>query len=259
MLAGVLAACSGEGGETAATTTTAVTTTTAAPTTLAPTTTAAPTTIATTTTSTTLPWQRYPIGPLEVHEGTAVLRRIETTDPVVFLTIDDGFTRDPRVPDLLAERGATATLFIVASSVRDDPAYFQRFVDLGGTVNSHTIHHDHLKALDYRTQAKEVCGGATAIAKVHNGVSGPFFRPPFGEWNSDTVRAARSCGLRDVVLWSVSVNHSTIVTYGGPIKPGDILIFHFRDDLYTDLLTVFAELDRLGLTVARLEDYLPAT
>jgi 4-hydroxy-4-methyl-2-oxoglutarate aldolase len=33
-------------------------------------------------------------------------------------------------------------------------------------------------------------------------------------------------------------------------QPGDILILHFRDDLYTDLMTVFAELDRLGLSVA---------
>lgn len=258
LVACALAACSGQDGGGAAATTAATTTTALATTTTAlATTTAPPTTLATTTT-TILPWQRYPIAPLEVHKSTAVLTHIETTDPVVFLTIDDGFERDPRIPDLLAEHGATATVFIVASAVRDDPAYFQRFVDLGGTVNSHTIRHIHLKALDYRGQVREICGGAKAIAEAENGVSGPFFRPPYGEWNSDTVRAARSCGLRAVVLWHVSVNHSTIVTYGGSIKPGDILIFHFRDDLYTDLQTVFAELDRLGLTVARLEDYLPA-
>lgn len=100
-------------------------------------------------------------------------------------------------------------------------------------------------------------GAAQSIANSLGGV-GPFFRPPYGEWNSDTVAAARSCRLRAVVLWSVSVNKGFIATHGGPIKTGDIILMHFREELYTDLQAVFAELDRLGLSVARLEDYLPA-
>ena len=210
-----------------------------------------------TTTTTIADWRRFPIGPVDPRPGTPVLRRIDTTDPVVFLTIDDGYTRDPRIADLLAEHGATATLFVVSGVARQDPDYFRAFVDLGGTVNSHTIHHDHLPTLDLATQQHEVCDATKSIER-NVGTAGPYFRPPYGEWNSDTVQAARRCRLRAVVLWSVSVNHSVIVAPGGSIRAGDILIFHFRDDLYTDLVTVFAELDRLGLSVARLEDYLPA-
>ncbi len=89
------------------------------------------------------------------------------------------------------------------------------------------------------------------------GAVGPYLRPPYGEWNSDTVAAARSCRLRAVVLWSVSVGHGAIAAPAGSIRAGDIILLHFRDDLYTDLVTVFAQLDQLGLSVARLEDYLP--
>lgn len=223
---------------------------------MAPTTTTAVTTTAVTTTTVT-GWQRFPIDEVEPTTGTPVLRRVDTTDPVVFITIDDGYSRDPRVPDLLAEHGATATLFPVSGVVRAEPEYFGRFLALGGTVNSHTIYHDHLPDLDPATQRREICGAAQSIAN-NLGEVGPFFRPPYGEWNSDTVRAARSCRLRAVVLWSVSVNKGLIATHGGPVKAGDIILLHFREELYTDLQALFAELDRLGLSVARLEDYLPA-
>lgn len=222
-----------------------------------------PTTATATTTTTVAPtttvagWRRFPLTSVAPPAGTPVLRRIDTTDPVVFITIDDGYTRDPRVPDLLAEHGATATLFPVSGAVRADGQYFARFVELGGTVNSHTVHHDHLPDLDQATQSREVCGAARSIADSL-GAAGQFFRPPYGEWNSDTVAAARSCRLRAVVLWSVSVNNGLIATQGGAVKAGDIILMHFREELYTDLQAVFAELDRLGLGVARLEDYLPA-
>lgn len=209
-----------------------------------------------TSTTTTLAWQRFPLTP-PVPPTKRVIRRIDTTDPVVFLTIDDGYTRDPRIPDLLAQHGATATLFVVPAVVRDDPEYFARFVDLGGTVNSHTIHHEHLKGMSQSDQFHEICHGAEMITERMGRPAGPYFRPPYGEWDTSTVKATVQCGLDRVVLWDISVNHGVIYMPGGTIHPGDILIFHFRSDLYTDLEAVFAKLDQLGLSVARLEDYLP--
>ena len=215
------------------------------------------TSTSTMSTTTTVAWQRFPLSPPE-PPSKRVIHKIETTDPVVFLTIDDGYTRDPRVPDLLAEHGATATLFIVPAAVRDDPEYFARFVELGGTVNSHTVHHDHLKGLSEEDQRHEICHGAELITERLGSPAGPYFRPPYGEWDSTTVRAALSCDLNCVVLWDISVNHGLIYMPSDTIHPGDILILHFRADLYTDLQAVFAKLDQLGLSVARLEDYLPA-
>ena len=210
-----------------------------------------------TSTTTTLAWQRFPLTPPAAPTGR-VIRRIETTDPVVFLTIDDGYTRDQRIPQLLAEHGATATLFIMPAAIRDDPAYFAEFVALGGTVNSHTLHHDHLIGMSEADQRREICHSQELITERLGSPVGPYFRPPYGEWDSATLRAAEHCGIDHVVLWDISVNDGQLYAPSGTIQPGDILILHFRAELYTDLEAVFAELDRLGLSVARLEDYLPA-
>ena len=239
----------------AAATTTAPTTTISA-TTSSSSTIAATTSSSSTSTTTTLAWQRFPLTP-PAPPTKRVIRRIETTDPVVFLTIDDDYTRDPRIPDLLAAHGATATLFIMPAAIRDDPAYFARFVALGGTVNSHTLHHEYMTELTEAEQRKEICRSAELISERLGSPAGPYFRPPYGEWDGATVRAAAACGMDRVVLWDISVNNGTIYMPSGTIHPGDILIFHFREDLYTDLEAVFAKLDELGLSVARLEDYLP--
>lgn len=210
-----------------------------------------------TSTTTTLAWQRFPTTSPQ-RPSQRVIRSIDTTDPVVFLTIDDGFTRDPRIPELLAEHGATATLFVVPAAVKADPAYFARFIELGGSVNSHTVHHDLVEGMPEAEQRREICNAAKRLGDLLGTPAGHYFRPPYGEWDSASVRAARSCGLDRVVLWDVSVNEGQIVRLGGAVQAGDILILHFREELYTDLEAVFAELDRLGLSVARLEDYLPA-
>jgi len=42
-------------------------------------------------------------------ESAFVVRRIATTDPVVFVTIDDGWVRDPAGRDLLVRSGQQTT------------------------------------------------------------------------------------------------------------------------------------------------------
>jgi len=216
--------------------------------------------VAPTTTSTSVPWQQFPLGPVPALPPRSIqsFSRVDTTDPVVFLTIDDGFVRDPRVPALLAEHGAPATLFLIAGSVTNDPEYFRRFVELGGTINSHTIRHAYLPGMSKEAQQDEICGMRQQIEATF-GVAGHFFRPPRGEFDEATFAAARGCDLRAMVLWRVSVTDGVIDTWGtSPINPGDIILLHFLSTTYDSLVVLFAELDRLGLTVARLEDYLPA-
>lgn len=213
------------------------------------------------TTSTTVapPQPSYPSGPVMVlpPHSVQVFSRIDTTDPVVFLTLDDGNVRDPRVVALLAERGVSASLFLTAGPLSVDPAYFSQFLAAGGSVNSHTLCHPKLTTLSLEQQRDEICGMVAKIEATY-GSAGYFLRPPYGDHNDDTVTAARSCGVRALILWRVTLNNGVIDTWGNsPIHAGDIILAHFRDDLYDNLVVLFAELDRLGLTVAPLEAYLP--
>lgn len=248
-----------EGGSasTTATSSTSVPTTTLPPTTSTSTSTTS-TTSSTTTTTTTLPWQQFPTydpEPLPTGE-VPVISRVDTTDPVVFITLDDGFARDPAVIDLLREHGAVVTMFPVPGYVDEDPDYFREVASLGGSVNSHTMHHVDLTGLSLARQTDEFCSSFDSLRDTF-GSTGVFVRPPFGNLDLNTRRAAARCGARAIVLWRVVASEGYLSTWGDqPIHPGDIILMHFRPTLYWDLLMVFNELDRLGLTSARLEDYL---
>lgn len=265
-----MASCSTAGGESGGTTT-------AGPATIAPATTAttvppppptdpprtiAPTTTAPAPTTTEVPLTRLPSSPiapvLPGRNGARVVSRVDTTDPVLFLTIDDGIVRDPRVPDFLAEHDIPVTLFITSGAVHEDPAYFARFLELGGTVNSHTRRHPDMSALDYATQRNEICAGRVSIERAL-GTAGTFFRPPYGTYDGTTRRAAADCGLNAVVLWRATLWEGNIdIAPPGYLRRGDIVIAHFRTDLYDNLVLITRLADEAGLQFARLEDYLPA-
>ncbi len=213
-------------------------------------------------TTTTLAWQQFPkaaVQPVFAAHGSApVISHINTTDPVLFLTIDDGIVRDPRVPAFLAEHHIPATLFIVPGAAHQDPGYFEQILALGGSANSHTRHHPDLKGKGVDEQKGEICGGAAAMQATF-GSAGHLFRPPYGSWDGTTMRAAAQCGMTAVVVWRASMWDGHIdIQGGGPLRAGDIVIAHFRHDLYDNLVLLVALAQEQGLTLARLEDYLPA-
>lgn len=217
-------------------------------------------TSSTSTTTTTVAWQAYPsIEALPVSRpGEPVPRvaRVTTDDKVVFLTIDDGIHRDPRVPLFLAEHRIPVSLFLNRGPMSEDPEYFRAFTEFGSTINSHTIDHPDLTELSYERQRHQICGMVDSIRATY-GFSGSLFRPPYGTWNSDTRRAATSCGLAAVVTWNASLWEGNVDLAGrDSLAPGDIFLTHFRPDLYDNLVNFVHRVETEGFTVALLDRYL---
>ena len=226
-------------------------------TTVAETTTVAPTTTLPPTTTTTKAWPKGPVLTIPAAGAVPVISTIATTDPVVFLTIDDGMVRDPRIPELLAQFKVPATLFLNQGPYLADPEYFMRVIASGGSINSHTKSHTQLTKLNANSQRNEICGMRDIIAQ-HVFVAGHLFRAPFGVSNAATQTAAGSCGINAVLFWHAALNDGRIqYQQGNQLKPGDIILSHFRDDLYDNIRALLWQCALQGLTIAPIEDYLP--
>jgi peptidoglycan/xylan/chitin deacetylase (PgdA/CDA1 family) len=184
-----------------------------------------------------------------------IVSKIDTTDPVVFLTIDDGLVQDPAVVEYLRATGIPVTLFPTPPYVEQNPAYFESIHALGASVQNHTISHKNLTTLTPGEQQHEVCD-VPPIFQARFGERPWLFRPPGGAVDSNVQYAVRSCGLRAIVLWRATMNDGRLDTQGGPLQPGDIVLLHFRNDLRTNLEVVVAAAKAQGLRPARLEDYL---
>ncbi|QIJ64258.1 polysaccharide deacetylase family protein [Streptomyces sp. JB150] len=192
-----------------------------------------------------------------------VFTTVPTRHKIVFLTIDDGAEKDRAFLRMMDELKVPYTAFLSDYLVKEDYGYFERMQDLGVPLNNHTLRHPYLPGLSYARQKREICGMQDVIEERY-GKRPRLFRPPFGNYNRDTLLAAKACGITHVPLWNeeVFVDRWEYREWDRGIHRGDIVLSHFRgrDDwngTMTDMARRF--LDKVtaeGYAVARLEDYL---
>ncbi|MFD3512770.1 polysaccharide deacetylase family protein [Streptomyces sp. NPDC058657] len=200
---------------------------------------------------------------LKASGPPVVLDRVRTRDKVVFLTFDDGAEKDPAFVRMVRELKLPISMFLTDSVAGSDYGHFEQLRAAGATVQNHTTGHANLRTLAYEGQRAQICGQQDRL-KARFGTRPALFRPPYGNYNADTVRAAGSCGVRALVLWreSMQINNMRYAE-GDRLKPGDIVLAHFRgpDELKGSTITemtarMLRRIQEQGFTVAKLEDYL---
>lgn len=192
-----------------------------------------------------------------------VFTTVPTEEKVVFLTIDDGAEKDPEFLKMMRELKLPYTAFLSDYLVRDNYPYFKEMQAAGVTLNNHTLNHRYMPALSYEKQRQEICGQQDTIEKQF-GKRPTLFRPPYGNYNEDTLRAAKSCGVKAVPLWNEEAfpNRMDWREWDKDLHPGDIILTHFRGKedwkgSMTDMIRhVMKTVTDKGYAVARLEDYL---
>jgi len=192
-----------------------------------------------------------------------VIRQVDTTDRVVFVTFDDGIEKDPAFIDQARDLGLPFTQFLEDEVIGDHYDYFRALRELGNRIGNHTLTHPSLAGKDYETQLHEICGQQDVL-RERLGLQPHLFRPPYGDYDRNTLRAAAECGLNKAVLWRAEMEPKGLVYRSGSgLRPGDIVLAHFRGPeqldghSMTDMVTeMLREIQAQGFTVARLEDYI---
>ncbi|MFE2864823.1 polysaccharide deacetylase family protein [Embleya sp. NPDC059259] len=185
------------------------------------------------------------------------LYRISTQDKVAFLTIDDGAYKDPEMIRVLREAGIRPTLFLTDQYARQDAEFFRRMRDeTGGAIENHTLDHPNLQGKSYDIQKNQICGTSDAYERAF-GKRPTLLRPPYGNHDENTMRAAGDCGIERVVHWSAEIRNGEMqFAVGDRLRPGDIVLMHFRKEFKADIRSFVDRTRAAGLTPALLEDYL---
>lgn len=187
-----------------------------------------------------------------------VIDHVATKEPVVFLTVDDGSHLSRETNQYIRNLRIPITTFALPEQIN---RHRRRFVNLlrqtGMTFENHSQTHRIVSAMNYEDQRAEICAGNREVERVIRRRPA-FFRPPGGGWNSDTVRAAKSCGLSRIVLWNVMADGGRIIRADGGtgLRRGDIVLLHYLDSLPSSLEVVMREASKAGLRFALLRDHL---
>jgi peptidoglycan/xylan/chitin deacetylase (PgdA/CDA1 family) len=193
-----------------------------------------------------------PAGPL-----APIYHRLPVTQPVAFLTIDDGWFQLPEDLAMMRKAHIPFTMFLIAPVAAKNPGFFKQLEAAGGVIEDHTVTHTSLRGAGYPFQHHEICDGRAALAQIF-GTTPHLFRPPFGNYDQTTLRAVHDCGLQAAFYWSETVNNGVVAyqTADHRIQAGDIILMHFRPAFVKDVLAALTAIHNAGLTPALLEDYI---
>lgn len=205
------------------------------------------------------------VKPIRTGDGTIpVVSDIPTTQKIVFLTFDDGAEKDPKFVGMMRDLKIPFTMFLTDDVIKSDYGFFRPLQALGNSIQNHTLSHPDLHGRSLAQQKHEICTQQTKLTQEYGTAPG-LFRPPYGNYNTDTRAAVKSCGgLRAMILWRESMQIKK-VQFQRPDKkfhPGDIILAHFRgpSQLKGETMTVMTanllrQVASQGFTLARLDDY----
>lgn len=199
----------------------------------------------------------YSIPPI-ANGMVPVITNISTDQNVVFLGIDDGAFKDQSVVDMMQENHIKASLYLVKSYVSSNPDFFKQLVELGSIVENHTLSHNTKMVTDqtYDQQKAEICGMADYVEQTF-GSRPRFFRPPGGTYSNEMRQAAADCGMKAIVTWIAKANGGSMqYQIGDKLRPGDVVLMHFRPEFKQDMQAFIDAMVAAGLHTELLEDVL---
>jgi peptidoglycan-N-acetylglucosamine deacetylase len=161
-----------------------------------------------------------------------LLERIDTTEKIVALTLDDG--PGPMSPDvlrILAEVGVPATFYLNGRDLAAHPDSGKAIAAAGHEIGNHTYSHRRMVFVSPDTVAEEVQRTDDEIRRT--GYRGPItFRPPYGKklWTLPKYLADHD---RTTVTWDIEpdsaddANADQIVAETvDAVRPGSIILLH---------------------------------
>lgn len=170
-------------------------------------------------------------------ENTSTYYVGNTLKKEVYLTFDSGFDNGvlPQILDTLRDKKVRATFFILGDMVKRFPGLTKRMVDEGHLVGSHTYSHRNITKMSEEELKADLCRLEEEYFKLTNKPLDPFFRPPSGEFNRESLLTVQKLGYK-TIFWSLAYCDWNTGDKRGPeftheyvmknIHPGAVILLH---------------------------------
>ncbi|MDO5629757.1 MAG: polysaccharide deacetylase family protein [Mobilicoccus sp.] len=167
-------------------------------------------------------------------DSVGSISSVATEQPVIIPTFDDGPTpgRTHAVMSALADHDATATFFVLMTSVRANRDLLDEVVAAGHEVGLHGMDHRHLPTLA-RDEVRDLLARGKAELEDALGRHVRWFRPPHGDQSIETWRLIREADMESVIWSGTSWDWNPDATQDQRVEKatanlerGTILLFH---------------------------------
>lgn len=162
------------------------------------------------------------------------ITRVNTQQPVVALTFDDGpnpvYT--PQILELLDKFSAKATFFMIGENAAKNSTLVEEVARKGHAIGNHSWSHDSFPEISRSQRTNQI----KACEEVLSPFGAKIFRPPYGHQTNKTRLDAFLKGYK-VIAWDVHVEDWSPKSESWMseqlikrVKPGSIVLLH--DSIY---------------------------
>jgi len=173
---------------------------------------------------------------------------VETVDPVIALTIDDGPdpTTTPEILEVLSQFNAKATFFLVTNRIDGNQETVARIVDERHEIGNHLTRHDQasicLSVQEFEAEFIKADSILSRYSKIN------WFRPGSGWYDQKMILTVEKfgyqCALGSVYPFDLIIPwtgfHVKHILFN--VKPGSIIILHDGGDKGKRTINTLGEL-----------------
>ena len=167
--------------------------------------------------------------------SSKVYTRVYTTQKVVALTFDDGSdgTNIPTILNILSNYNVKATFFLTGKAVLNHPSRIKSIVAKGHAIGNHSYSHPYFTKISTTSMKSQLTKTETLIKNLTGKSTKPYFRPPYGAYNTLVLQTVGSIGYTKTIKWNIDTidwdGRSAYRIYSkvlNNIVPGSIVLMH---------------------------------
>lgn len=158
---------------------------------------------------------------------------------VIYLTFDEGYENGytSSILETLQKHQVPAAFFVTEPYITGNPGLIQRMVAEGHMVVNHSKTHPSMPTLtgDPQRFNREILDTAAAFKNLTGQDMAPYFRPPRGEFNRQSLELTSALGYK-TIFWSFAYEDWLVDRQPDPeealnrimqnIHPGEIMLLH---------------------------------
>ncbi len=158
-----------------------------------------------------------------------------TSERVVAFTFDDGSdgTNINTILQTLSNHNIKATFFLTGTGINNHPQRIRNIVNQGHEVANHSYTHPDFTTISRAQIRNELQRTEEAVLNLTGVSTKPFFRPPYGAFNSTVLQHVGEAGYPYSVYWTIDTidwtgnSSSDIVNrVMNNMTPGAIVLMH---------------------------------
>ncbi len=128
---------------------------------------------------------------------------VDTKEKVVALSFDAAWGAEDfnNIMDILDKHKVKVTFFMTGGWVDDNPECVKTLVEKGHDLGNHSVHHYDMTTISKEQMKTEINDVGKKVEEL-TGYKMKLFRPPYGAYNNDVIKATYECGYFPI-QWNV--------------------------------------------------------